>query len=1302
MAQNKTEQLGRFEHYRVMTDAEGRPVKLGEGAMGVTYLAEDTNLRVKVALKVIAPSLLGDTEIVQRFQREAQAAARLRHPNVAAVYHLGTVDDTFFYTMEFVEGRTLREHVAENGPLNILQALDITLQMAEALGAAEKHQMVHRDIKPANIMLETTDDGLHAKLIDFGLAKPLQHDAQQTSALLTQRGTFLGTAVFASPEQVQDLPLDTRSDFYALGLTLWVMLEGRPPFEGSLHKVLYDQVHTKPPLDRLLWVPAEVRALLSKLLEKQPEERPQTARELRQIIQDCKRAANNTGSSQADWHKRFQVRQTARTQPWGTIYEGEDSLSGAVWLHFLRSDRFGNVDTLNAVIAGVRKAIEIHHPNVLRHITVFPANDPSGATGWMVVTEHPGSHTLLGHLQQVKQLNAAEAIPLIERLAEALDCCLASDLHSAELDASRIFLKPQSAADGTGPVEVVPKLLPVDYRFSTALGADNDAAMGLTQIAPRGEARNAADAVHRLATLAYQCLGGSWGRMTRYIPLPGLTQHQNETLREALTAKKHTRAADLIDALRQTKTARRNPASPRTVKEATVTLSPWERLAALASPQASADEKTTISPKPITATPAAERRAATPPPAPEVVPAPEPEPEIESAPADAIESAIAAEVPQLPEPELQVPSEVEAPLEPESSEPAEEESTSGDEAPVEPQQEPVFSHSEEIAAHEAAVVADISSTGGIAAIASDPPTESARSTASVRTSATELPLPGQPSRSTKSTTKSVLRQTVEREWRDAKPLLNKVTTPVRDTVTKLPRWAFIAGGVFVAVVGAGLWMIAHRPVPTIPKPDADPGKSEVVAVATPDINKAKTTKTVTPPPPLQPSLDQLLESGTAAASRGNNAELLPIWQDMQKRFPDRKWSSLTKSAAFTSAVTRAWQENRLGDPAKAAHDYLPIIDAAAKTNDVAVLKKLSLDLQEDASAAQPYELALLNTLSEDPGKLEMMLDEALRLVKANKTAVVTNRARSLIRQTLNPIVAVREINPRPEDQTAELRNAYQALAPKLATLASIDEPSAMFLYADKLKQEGKMDDAIKMFEKAAALDHTPSMVKLGLLIARESTPDAMKRSVRMFQMADAKGNLKASFLLGECYLDGAGVEKRDYDQALRLLKKAAEGDIVEANETLGGTYMGFGRVNPPGVTEKFDPNLLNPTLKGTERLKEARNHLEKAWKRGSPIAGLNLAQLFLTGGSSAADIKDGVNILEKLAILPSPDPKVLYNLAVLLTEQEISQMPSSKARRDAGIKVDTKRALTLMRQSANLGLTAAREWCQDRGIKYQD
>jgi serine/threonine protein kinase/TPR repeat protein len=1296
VAQNKTEPLGRFEHYRVMTDAEGRPIKLGEGAMGVTYLAEDTNLRVKVALKVIAPSLLGDTEIVQRFQREAQAAARLRHPNVAAVYHLGTVDDTFFYTMEFVEGRTLREHIAENGPLTILQALDITLQMAEALGAAEKHQMVHRDIKPANIMLEKTDDGLHAKLIDFGLAKPLQHDAQQTSALLTQRGTFLGTAVFASPEQVQDLPLDTRSDFYALGLTMWVMLEGRPPFEGSLHKVLYDQVHTKPPLDRLLWVPAEVRELLSKLLEKQPEDRPQTARELRQTIQDCKRAAANTSSTQADWQRRFQVRHAARAQPWGMIYEGEDSRSGAVCLHFLRSDRFGNVDTLNAVIAGVRKAIEIHHPNVLRHFTVFPANDPNGATGWMVVTEHPGAHTLLGHLQQVKQLSAAEAFPLIERLAEALDCCLASDLHSVELDAARIYLKPQSAADGTGPVEVVPKLLPVDYRFSTSLGADDDAALGLTQIAPRGEARNAADAVHRLATLAYQCLGGSWGRMTRYIPLPGLTQHQNETLRETLTTKKYTRGADLIDALRQTKTARRNPAAPRTVAEATVTLSPWERLAALASPPAKADEETTISPKPTrtAATPAAESRAATPPPAFEA-----PAPDVEPAPEKANESAFVAEVSQPPEP--QVSSEPEAAPEPEPSAPAVEAPAPDEDELVAPQEEPVFSPSEEIAAHEAAVVPVISSAGDIAAFTSDAPTASATATASVRTSATELPLPGQASRSTKSTAKSVLRQTVEREWRDAKPLLNKVTTPVRDTVGRLPRWIFVTGGIFIAVVGVGLWMIANRSVTMIPKPDADPGKGDLVAITTPDLNKAKTTTTtkVTPPPPSQPSLDQLLESGTAAASRGNSAELLPIWQDMQKRFPDRKWSSLTKSTAFVTAVTQAWRENKLGDPTKAAHDYLPIIDAAAKSNDVAILKKLSVDLKDDAPAAQPYELALLNTLVEDKGKSEELLDESLRLVQTRKTGASADRARDLIRQSLEPLVRYREQWKRPDDMEAGLRNGMKALTPKFEALAATNEPSALYLYADKLHTDGRIAESITYFEKAAQLDHAPSMLQLGLLLSNAKDKAAsLPKAVYWFNRADALGYPQATFLLGECYLDGKGVG-RDYDLALTKLEAAASKDIAEAHEMLAETYKLTSIDVPPG--DDFNPEKLNPTLKGDARVMKAREHFEKALKYGFAKAAGPLGGMVIQGQGGPRDVGRGVALLDQACKLDNPDPAILRNYAYILMPKLMQGVPVTREELNAAkVKADANRSEQLMRQAAKALDPIAQRWCRDNNVRY--
>ncbi|HSI63902.1 MAG TPA: protein kinase, partial [Candidatus Saccharimonadia bacterium] len=613
MDERATGQPIRFEHYRVSTDEQGRPLKLGEGAMGVTYLAEDTNLKVRVALKVIRPQLLGDAEVGQRFQREAQAAARLRHPNVAGVYHLGMVDNTFFYAMEFVEGETVKDRVQRNGPLPLKEALEVALQVCEALGAAEKHKMVHRDIKPANIMLEAIeDDLLRVKLIDFGLAKPLHAEAQNSMALQTQAGIFLGTPVFASPEQIQDVPPDSRADFYSLGLTLWYMLEGRTPFEGSLHKVLFDQVHTAPPLGRLLWVPAEIRDLLGKMLEKDPVNRPQTARELRQKIHDCLRALATSGTSYTEWQQRFQVEGKPRSQPWGMIYEGQDTLSGAVRLHLLRNDRFSDPKAIQGVLGDARRAIDIHHPNILRHLTVFPTSGAQG-TGWMVVTEHPGTQTLLDHLRKVKQLPPAEAIAIIERLASAIDTCIANDLITADLDPAGIFLKqvPRTeihaltqtatatttasvlSASTSETFEVVPKLSPINYSYLTTLRPADETAIGMTQGPFRAEATTPQELVQRLALLAYQCLGGAvggaWSRVPRFIPLASLTQKQNDTLRTALVDSTWMRATDFVEAFQQTKTTRRTDETSRvsTSTEATVMLTSWRMLADLAAEDAS-------------------------------------------------------------------------------------------------------------------------------------------------------------------------------------------------------------------------------------------------------------------------------------------------------------------------------------------------------------------------------------------------------------------------------------------------------------------------------------------------------------------------------------------------------------------------------------------------------------------------------------------------------------------------------------------------------------------------------------------
>ena len=275
-----------FDHYEVLTREDGSPFELGRGAMGITYKAFDTNLRVNVALKVINAKYLESEIAQQRFMREARAAAQLRHPNVASVFHLGTSRDAFFYAMEFVDGETVESFIQRQGRIDPVIALRITLQVTRALAAADKQHLVHRDIKPANLMLVREDDDFLVKVIDFGLAKSIKHEENDDLATLSMGG-FVGTAHFASPEQLEEKEIDVRSDIYSLGVTLWYMLAGQVPFGGSLAQVMSQHLHKPPPLEKLQDVPASLRAVVGHMIEKDPVKRPQTPAALRAELENC-------------------------------------------------------------------------------------------------------------------------------------------------------------------------------------------------------------------------------------------------------------------------------------------------------------------------------------------------------------------------------------------------------------------------------------------------------------------------------------------------------------------------------------------------------------------------------------------------------------------------------------------------------------------------------------------------------------------------------------------------------------------------------------------------------------------------------------------------------------------------------------------------------------------------------------------------------------------------------------------------------------------------------------------------------
>jgi serine/threonine protein kinase len=273
----------RFEHYELLTGEDGKPVELGRGAMGVTYKAFDIDLRCPVTLKVISERYLGDESARLRFLREARAAAKVRHSNVASVLHLGRTEEQFFYAMEFVEGETLDRLIKRSGRLDVKLALEIATQVAAGLAAIHKQKLVHRDIKPGNIMVNVEAEGtVTAKIIDLGLAKPAP-DAPAEAAISTP-GAFAGTPEFASPEQFAGVAVDIRSDLYSLGVTLWEMLTGRTPFRGTPGEVMYQHQHTPLPLEELEGVPQPLVVLVDALLEKDPGRRFQNPGELLKAI----------------------------------------------------------------------------------------------------------------------------------------------------------------------------------------------------------------------------------------------------------------------------------------------------------------------------------------------------------------------------------------------------------------------------------------------------------------------------------------------------------------------------------------------------------------------------------------------------------------------------------------------------------------------------------------------------------------------------------------------------------------------------------------------------------------------------------------------------------------------------------------------------------------------------------------------------------------------------------------------------------------------------------------------------------
>jgi serine/threonine protein kinase len=251
---------------------------IGVGGMGAVYRAEHVHMRKTVALKFLHPELLRVDEVVQRFEREAIAAARIDHPNVVAANDFGKLDDGSFYlVLEYVDGTSLRK-LLEQGPVPVARALNIARQTTLALGAAHAAGIVHRDLKPDNVMLVPEPDGSdRVMVLDFGIARVAPPSENRDATKLTRVGVVMGTVAYMSPEQAIGQAIDERTDLYSLGVMLYEMIAGKVPFDAELpSQVLARQlVEAPPPLPA--GTPPALAELVYDLMQKKAEDRPPTA-----------------------------------------------------------------------------------------------------------------------------------------------------------------------------------------------------------------------------------------------------------------------------------------------------------------------------------------------------------------------------------------------------------------------------------------------------------------------------------------------------------------------------------------------------------------------------------------------------------------------------------------------------------------------------------------------------------------------------------------------------------------------------------------------------------------------------------------------------------------------------------------------------------------------------------------------------------------------------------------------------------------------------------------------------------------
>ena len=569
-----------FGNFDIMNDAEGRPLALGKGTFGRTYQARHRYLDTIVALKIINERYAADAGVRQRFLVEARAVARLSHPHIARLYDFGEVDGVLHYAMEYCGGGSLADQVAKHGPLGLPQVVEVGQQIAGALKCAHGAGFIHRDLKPSNIMLTDAKGSLFAKLIDFGLVQPSLPEATQSSGAdqSADGGRFLGTPLFASPEQLKEEPMDIRTDLFSLGMTLWYLLLGRAPDSGSSAEIAARRLSPESYVLQLpAALPAQVRDVLARLLQKDRKNRFASAAEVFAAFNACatalglRRARDYTSAGEpaelddhepapvseqvikadpaeierveADLDSEFKIVTRVNDDFTGSNYVAESKAGGAlVFLHVLHPALVEDASTFELLRVHMTQLRALDVPEILQPRALRAYSDYVS-----IVIDRPEGGDLLSILRTERVVNLVEAAPLLESIAAVCDRLAAAGLPGPQLAPAHIFVEwPDGADQQNGGAsarqlsEARPKLYPRFLAVSEApelarLNEPEDVSSTMTTDM-LGDPSRADNVCEHFGTLLYRIVAGRNCPIAAslssqaYIPVPGLSEQANRTL----------------------------------------------------------------------------------------------------------------------------------------------------------------------------------------------------------------------------------------------------------------------------------------------------------------------------------------------------------------------------------------------------------------------------------------------------------------------------------------------------------------------------------------------------------------------------------------------------------------------------------------------------------------------------------------------------------------------------------------------------------------------------------------------------